>query len=289
MFATALEFLPYLIYGILPLLYFAPLFAADVSWNAASHRSLSAAINGKRFYAFSGHYKLILVSVALFSFAAFPYVAVLKHPNFHEYYDWTERHAVLTGAPLALLAATLAEGLPSLLAVGTLRHIARPLLAILTFGTLCYFLYVGYGNKAAQAAYEASAIKALAAIQPPPPGTVHIQTVGDLVIPNVEIRFYESNWLFYKAFGRAAWMTRMDGRPAGEKIEVPEELLKGPNSRAYRMTYVMPDFSAGCHTEIRLITSGYRRRVIWRWFFGLGPGPDVRAQHVSTTCAFDRS
>jgi hypothetical protein len=124
-------------------------------------------------------------------------------------------------------------------------------------------------------AFEESISAALKQLPPPISGTVHLSL--DAQSP-MAVGFYEANAIFYRAFGKAAWLVSMDTEPLSTKFN-KTSLLKyfDANYADYRTKYVMQEATDLCHTDIKIKIQKQRHWKIkdWLYLFGFGESPGI--------------
>ena len=194
-----------------------------------------------------------LMLLLLLICAIFPYVVLGKSPGLFDFYNWFYRQAFLLSIPIPILIAFLYSRMESL--ANPIEN-KRPLyLKIsLTFILFFSFLYTGFYHKLASEFYQNAIVHSLKKIDQPPKGILGINIKNDITSRYLlGIRFYEYNYLFYKAFGQANWMISNVKRNDLNDIflleEVQKKVLSGDLSK---VTWVASNAHPNCQTIVQI-------------------------------------
>ena len=180
----------------------------------------------------------------LLFFASLPYILVGKQTNILEISDWSQRHSFLLSFPLALLIIGLDRFVNGLSAKPLINS---KVLIMPTILILFFLLLSGFYIKFSRASYEAGIINTLSSQIVPPPGKLTIETNYKI---NPRMRFYEVNWLMYKAFNKEFWYSNINKSNLTDKEENNLKLIR--SSQIYKRKYIMRDFSSTCNTIIKV-------------------------------------
>lgn len=214
----------------------------------------------------------------LLFFATFPYVAVAKYTNIKALDEWSYRHVFLSALPCALIF------------VGYSRYITSVLNLPKTSKFLCItavvtlFACIQLSStwiKLSRSAYEAGIIESLKAIPPPPSGIVVLVPPHQL---KPSMRYYESNWLFYKAYGLENWFVYI---PPDQTMQPVLPDWMGDNrtqSKLYHSKYIMNNFIHACNTKIAINGPRLSQLSTLRWIIYRTPPLGFTAKMVSNYC-----
>ena len=135
--------------------------------------------------------------------AIFPYAALGKSPGLFDFYDWIYRQAFLLSVPIPILIAFLYSRIDA-------SKVSKQQIFFniaLTFILFFSFLYTGFSYKLSSEFYQKAIVHSLKKINQPPAGIIGLNLKSDQISDYLtEIRHYEYNSLFQKAFGQANWM-----------------------------------------------------------------------------------
>ena len=135
--------------------------------------------------------------------AIFPYAALGKSPGLFNFYDWIYRQAFLLSVPIPILIAFLYSRIDA-------SKVSKQQIFFniaLTFILFFSFLYTGFSYKLSSEFYQKAIVHSLKKINQPPAGIIGLNLKSDQISDYLtEIRHYEYNSLFQKAFGQANWM-----------------------------------------------------------------------------------
>jgi hypothetical protein len=170
--------------------------------------------------------------ILLFFSGVLPYVAVGKSSLLWAIEDWSSRQAILTVFPTAILCGLVIE-----LVFDSSRLIMGRKIA---YGIACMFitvnvvlLSIGVVQKLNRQLFSQKIVEILKGNQDRiPPGL--LQIVGD-GIPDPRFRWYEANYLLFKAMGRADWWVRIDSQ-LDPTWTVPIHIAE---REVYRVKYVL--------------------------------------------------
>ena len=138
--------------------------------------------------------------------AIFPYVALGKSPGFIDFNGWNYRQAFLLSVPIPILIAFLYSRIDS---SNDSKASKKPIFfkIALTFILFFSFLYTGFSYKLSSEFYQKAIVHSLKKINQPPAGIIKLNLKSDQISDYLtQIRWYEYNSLFQKAFGQANWM-----------------------------------------------------------------------------------
>lgn len=221
----------------------------------------------------------LLIAVFLIASAAFPYVVVGKAADLRFLFDWNPRHTFPMALPVGIFAAALGRLLCEWSAFRRSEFRLAPLAVILVvFGAM---QIAATWDKLARSAYEAGIIGGLKNIDAPPPGLVKI------IVPNFagrNIRYYESNWLLYQAYGREDWHSGIVD-DAETDIAIPAWLdVNQPIYPAYASKHIMRGFRNQCATDLEANGQPYSADIVFKWVFGADLPETVSVEAVSVVC-----
>ena len=135
--------------------------------------------------------------------AIFPYAALGKSPGLFDFHDWIYRQAFLLSVPIPILIAFLYSRIDA-------SKVSKQQIFFniaLTFILFFSFLYTGFSYKLSSEFYQKAIVHSLKKINQPPAGIIGLNLKSDQISDYLtEIRHYEYNSLFQKAFGQANWM-----------------------------------------------------------------------------------
>lgn len=221
----------------------------------------------------------IVVALFLIGAAAFPYVIVGKPADLRSVFDWNPRHTFLMAVPLGIFVAALARLLSAWAPSKHGRFWFLP-----TAATLILLAVVQIGatwDKLSRSAYEAGIIAALKEIPQPRAGLVKI------VVPNFKgrsIRYYESNWLLYQAYGREDWHSAVVDQTE-DAMFIPSWLdIGNPILPAYKSKHIMRSFRNECSTTLVVNGDPISSMAVVIWIFRGQLTSDISIQQTEVTC-----
>lgn len=224
----------------------------------------------------------LLIAVFLIGSAAFPYVIVGKGADLRLLFDWSPRHTFPMALPVGIFAAALARLLCEWPALRRSPFRLAPLVAMLV--VLGGMQIAATWDKLARSAYEAGMVGGLQDIDAPPPGLIKI------IVPNFagrSIRYYESNWLLYKAYGREDWHSGVVDT-SEEEIAMPTWLdVNQPITAAYASKHIMRGFRNQCVTVLQVSGQPYSAGAVFQWIFGTGLPQTISVETISVECRSD--
>jgi hypothetical protein len=139
--------------------------------------------------------------------AIFPYAALGKSPGLFDFYNWFYRQAFLLSVPIPILIAFLFSRLDVF--NNGLKANKKPIFfkIALTFILFFSFQYTGFSFKLSSEFYQKAIVHSLKKINQPPAGIIGLNLKSNQISYYLtQIRMYEYNSLFQKAFGQANWM-----------------------------------------------------------------------------------
>ena len=183
-----------------------------------------------------------LVVIIIFVASIGPYILLNKSSDLFFFSDYQSRHAYLLAVSFGLFFSILLKK------INDIYNIRKIYLLILTFFILqnLFILSVGYYTKVESALFRYDFIEKLKKIEEPPGGNVQIISSH---APGY-LRYYEVNYLFYKAYGKASWWGSTHyNQELIENVKVPERLLK---SSDYRTWNILSDYNQQCNIVMQL-------------------------------------
>jgi hypothetical protein len=216
-----------------------------------------------------------VLMVPLFLASVIPYVLVSKSTGIDDF-DWLGRHAILLSIPFSIGMTFLAFTISN-----SVEHvILRKVLYCFTFVALVFpqgFVLVnGFNAKYERQVIDAQLTTVLKKLSIPP-GLVEI--VGlPLLIP--EHRVYESNFIFWEAFGSAKWWTRIAPEP-DSTFSIPT----WTSESSYQAMYISQPPQTVCRTVISAKLT--RTTSFWdkiKNFLNLSNHITVSIKSVSSKC-----
>jgi hypothetical protein len=250
----------------------------------ATHLTL-ASLKKRESTSTQGDFKSVLWPVALSLFligcAAFPYVVVGKPADLRAVMvEWNPRHTFLMAMPIGLFLASFAQFLCRWHNLGSSKRCFLPAACAIIFMAL--FLQASFWHKISRAAYEAGIINALKQQTPPPTGFVKIITTH---LPIARIRYYESNWVLYKAYDEERWFSGMV-LSDDQAMYIPswissDELLSKEN----KLKHIMTNFQGDCESVIKIEGDTFTFFEVISWAILNSPLPDtLSASLESSSC-----
>ena len=219
-----------------------------------------------------------VLSIVMMGAAAFPYLAVGKSVDLRSADDWELRHTIPMALPVALFMVSGARLLASWPGIRRSALWFVPLLAALL--VLVGFQQMLLWGKLERSAYEAGMIEALKTIPAPPRGLVEMDLQDP---PAPALRYYETNWLLYRAYGREDWLSRQTEPPSF--VDTPAWLArKDSEYLANKSIYIMRGYAEGCRTELRFSGPHYG---FWRtagWMLGGSLPNNVSVVQTGSEC-----
>ena len=174
----------------------------------------------------------------LFGASILPYILVNKSSDVHFFSDYDGRHSYLVAISFSLFFPLLLKQVNDSF---NIKKVSLFFVSIFILQNLL-ILGVGYYTKVESAIFRYDFAQKLKEIKMPEAGNVKIVNKH---IPG-SLRHYEISYIFYKAYGKAAWWvtsrTDQNERP-------PEWMLKRDG---YKILYFLKDYSAKCNTVIKL-------------------------------------
>lgn len=220
-----------------------------------------------------------VLSIILLGAAAFPYVAVGKAADLRVFYDWNQRHTFLLALPTGLFLVSSARFLSKWHGLRGSRWQFLPL--AVGFAALACLQLAGTWGKLSRAAYEAGIVNALQHVEPPKAGIVEI-TAPDL--PSPRMRFYESNWLLYMAYGREDWQSAIV--VFGQQPVSQPKWLETENSftQIYKSKHIMRTFRYECRTGLNVTGEHYNISQVVAWVIGISLPDKIGVTQSSEDC-----
>lgn len=221
----------------------------------------------------------LVVALFLIGAAAFPYVIVGKPADLRSMFDWNPRHTFLMAVPLGIFVAALARLLVTWATPKRSRFWFLPTAATLIL--LAVVQMAATWDKLSRSAYEAGIIAALTEIPRPGAGLVK------LVVPNFKgksIRYYESNWLLYQAYGREDWHSTVVSQ-TDDAIFIPSWLnINKPILPAYKSKHIMRSFRNECSTTLLVTGDPISGLAVVIWIFGGQLASNIAVEQTEATC-----
>jgi hypothetical protein len=180
-------------------------------------------------------FHLIRDAILLFGAGAFPYLAVGKSTSLVETHDWTHRQAILISLPISLLVGTIIEISTKVREQGKQRKTYSSVLLVVSLILPIYLLSSGLSEKFNRLSFDNELVLYLQKrVEPPPPGIVKIE-LTKLLSPYT--REYESNYLFFRAYGANEWWTSIR-LPSDDYPEIPN-FVNSQNSVEFVYKWIM--------------------------------------------------
>jgi hypothetical protein len=185
--------------------------------------------------------------------AIFPYAALGKSPGLFNFYDWIYRQAFLLSVPIPILIAFLYSRIE---ASNASKASTKPIFfkIALTFILFFSFLYTGFSYKLSSDFYQKAIVHSLKKINQPPAGIIGLNLESDQISDYLtQIRWYEYNSLFHKAFGEANWMISSIKRNELNEIFLLTHTQKQVlSNKSLRIRYVAKYAHPNCKTVIEI-------------------------------------
>lgn len=226
----------------------------------------------------------VVLSLFLIGSAALPYVIVGKPADLRAILiEWNPRHTFLMAMPVGLFLASFARLLYHWHGLQNRKLAMLPTLAAIAI--LALILQAAFWQKLSRSAYEQGIITALAKETPPKPGIVKIVAPE---IPAALWRFYESNWLMYRAYGKEEWFTSLTLKE-NQGMEQPEFVgdknLNASLMELYKIEYIMSDFQSGCETLIKIEGNRFSIHEVLGWVVFSSELPDqISVSRITENC-----
>ena len=229
---------------------------------------------------FQTHLWPVLMALFLIGAAAFPYIVVGKPADVRLLFDWSQRHTFLMALPVAIFITALARLLCEWPHLRRSKAWFLPIAA--TIGLMAVGQLAATWNKLSRSAYEAGIVAALQDIPAPGPGLVKI------VAPELSgtwVRYYESNWLLYQAYGKEDWHSGIVAS-AADDIAMPSWLdVDKPIPAAYRSKHIMRTFRMDCRTSLQVAGKPYSPTEVIAWIFGGNLPTKITVTQTETLCS----
>lgn len=225
----------------------------------------------------------LAISIVMIAGAVFPYIAVGKPADLRLPGEWDLRNTMPMVMPLALFAVSLARLLARLAPPRSVLVCAVPILTVVAgFWAAQQALLWG---KLGRAAFEQGTVQALRTLPPPAPGVIFVDAPQ---LPRPALRYYETNWLLNKAYGREDWLVhQLPIKPASVYPEwMTAHTTEAVRNRSiYRSTYMMRTFVNRCRTALRVDGPRYSFSRTIGWVFGATLPTSLRVQQIGQRCA----
>ena len=185
--------------------------------------------------------------------AIFPYAALGKSPGFIDFYSWNYRQAFLLSVPIPILIAFLYSRIG---AYSDSKTSKKPIFLkiALTFILFFSFLYTGFSYKLSSQFYQKAIVYSLKKINQPPTGIIELNLKSNQTSDYLtQIRWYEYNSLFQKAFGQANWMIssikRNEINPTFQLTQFQEKIM---SNESLRNRFVAKYAHPNCKTVVEI-------------------------------------
>jgi hypothetical protein len=204
-----------------------------------------------------------------------PYVLVDKSSGLDDF-DWLGRHAILLSIPFTIGVTLLVHSISNSVKHVNLRKTLYCIALIALVLPQGLVLANGFATKYERQIIDAQLVSVLRKYDIPP-GVVEIVGLPVLVPDH---RVYESNFIFWEAFGSAKWWTRI-----APVSDVAFSIPSWTNESSYQATYIFQPSESMCRT---LITAELNRKTSFlqkiQVFLNLNAHITVQIKSVSSKC-----
>ena len=217
-----------------------------------------------------------IVVVPLSLAAVYPYVLVYKSTPVDDF-DWLGRHAILLSVPLSIAITFLVMHLVNQVPAYWGKKLLVALAFLVTISPQGFLLANGLGMKFERELVDQKLIQVLKPHRIP---SGIVEVVG--LPPQVpDHRVYESNYIFYRAYGDSKWWTRIGPLPDPNFVEPTWK-----NDLRYQTMFIYHPPSKLCRSVVtvdQLYKSSGIRRI--KALLGLHVNTDIIVQSVETRCS----
>ncbi len=200
---------------------------------------------------FDRNYLFILI---IFLASIAPYVLVGKSSDLLFFSDHVSRHAFLISVSFSLFFSIIFKNLSK-------SSISKKLISFsMTLVTLqnLFLLSLGQYDKIESAIFKHNFVSKLKNIDKLPEGNVLILSKNKIIY-----RPYEINYLFFQAYGKAAWWGEFTNDINKNKANPPENIL---NNDYYRLQYVVNNYQKKCNTKLKIYNEISRLERIKKFY-----------------------
>lgn len=225
----------------------------------------------------------IIVAGFLVGAAIFPYVAVGKSADLFTIFDWSQRHVFLMSVPIGIFIAGFARLLCEWPNWRRSPYWYVPILAPIIL--MAAVQLTATWSKLSRSAYEAGMVAALKNSPAPEPGVVK------MIAPGLEghwLRFYETNWLLFEAYGREDWYSGLvieeaDEMVVNDWVENNDTINVGNRSK-----FIMRTYTNVCQTDLKFSGRPFSALEVIGWMFGVDLPDTVSLKQQAVRCTKER-